>query len=82
MALQTRHDLFGLEHGVDTRMFSRASKTVASVTGVYVPQNKPVVGKNAFVHDAGCLLYTSELEQSYESPVDRGNDGNNQCDSV
>ena len=53
MALQTRHDLFGLEHGVDTRMFSRASKTVASVTGVYVPQNKPVVGKNAFVHDAG-----------------------------
>ena len=41
------------EHGVDTRMFSRASKTVASVTGVYVPQNKPVVGKNAFVHDAG-----------------------------
>lgn len=53
MALQTRRDLFGLEHGVDTRMYSKASKTVASVTGVYVPQNKPVVGRNAFVHDAG-----------------------------
>lgn len=53
MALTTRSEYFGLSHGINTRAFSEASKTVSAVTGVYVPPGKPVVGRNAFVHDAG-----------------------------
>ncbi|MFO8006857.1 MAG: 2-isopropylmalate synthase [Candidatus Brocadiia bacterium] len=53
MALRTREDYYGASSVVDTREIINASRLVASVTGVHVPPNKAIVGRNAFAHEAG-----------------------------
>ena len=53
MALKTRHPIFGLETGIDTRQISRISKLVSNYTGIVVQPNKAIVGSNAFAHEAG-----------------------------
>ncbi|HEX7021562.1 MAG TPA: 2-isopropylmalate synthase [Trueperaceae bacterium] len=53
MALSTRRDYWGHEHGIDTRELYRSSRMVSMYTGVAVPPNKAVVGDNAFAHEAG-----------------------------
>ncbi len=53
MALHTRRPLFGLETGIDTTQITRVSRLVSHYTGIVVPPNKPVVGANAFAHEAG-----------------------------
>lgn len=53
MALHTRRPLFGLETGIDTTQITRLSRLVSHYTGIVVPPNKPVVGANAFAHEAG-----------------------------
>ncbi|OSI25384.1 2-isopropylmalate synthase [Neisseria dumasiana] len=53
MALKVRHDVFGLETGIDTTQIVSASKLVSTVTGYPVQPNKAVVGANAFAHESG-----------------------------
>jgi 2-isopropylmalate synthase len=53
MALETRRDVYGLRHGIDTREIWSTSRLVSEVTGLEVQPNKAVVGKNAFAHEAG-----------------------------
>ncbi len=53
MSLHTRRPVFGLETGIDTTGLTRASKLVASRTGIHVQPNKAIVGANAFAHEAG-----------------------------
>lgn len=53
MALKTRHDLFGLETGVDTTQIVPTSKLVSTITGYPVQPNKAIVGANAFAHESG-----------------------------
>ena len=53
MALETRRDVFGCKTNIDTTLLSKVSKTVANVTGVYIPPNKAIVGSNAFSHESG-----------------------------
>lgn len=53
MALKVRHDVFGLETGIDTTQLVPASKLVSTVTGYPVQPNKAVVGANAFAHESG-----------------------------
>ena len=53
MALKTRHDVFGLETGVDTTQIVPSSKLVSTVTGYPVQPNKAIVGANAFAHESG-----------------------------
>ena len=54
MAIHTRPDVFaGEETRINTRQISRASKTVYSIIGQSAPINKPIVGRNAFLHEAG-----------------------------
>ena len=53
MTLKTRHDLFGVETGVDTRQIYRASRLVSQLTGMLVQPNKAIVGGNAFRHESG-----------------------------
>ena len=53
MALRVRADLFDVETGVDPRMISEASALVAKLIGYDVSPNKPIVGANAFAHEAG-----------------------------
>lgn len=53
MALKTRHPVFDLETGIDTKQISRISKLVSNYTGIVVQPNKAIVGANAFAHEAG-----------------------------
>ena len=53
MALRTRHDFFGLRTNVVTEQIYPASRLVSQVTGLAIPLNKPIVGENAFAHEAG-----------------------------
>jgi 2-isopropylmalate synthase len=53
MALRTRHPIFNLETGIDTRQIARISKLVSNYTGMIVQPNKAIVGANAFAHEAG-----------------------------
>ncbi len=53
MALYTRRDRYGLETGINTEEIYRTSKMVSKLTGMIIPPNKAVVGKNAFAHESG-----------------------------
>ncbi|MCP2041354.1 2-isopropylmalate synthase [Neisseria sp. HSC-16F19] len=53
MALKVRHDVFGLETGIDTTQIVPASKLVSTITGYPVQPNKAIVGANAFAHESG-----------------------------
>jgi 2-isopropylmalate synthase len=53
MALRTRKDLMNVQSRVDTRQIYPASRLLAQVIGWPVPPNKPIVGDNAFAHEAG-----------------------------
>jgi 2-isopropylmalate synthase len=53
MALKTRHDVFGLETGIDTTQIVPTSKLVSTITGYPVQPNKAIVGANAFAHESG-----------------------------
>lgn len=53
MALQTRHDIYGLKTNVDATQIARTSNLVSGRTGITVPPNKAIVGANAFAHEAG-----------------------------
>jgi 2-isopropylmalate synthase len=53
MALKTRFDHYGLTTGIRTERLFPVSRMVATVTGMAVPRNKAVVGRNAFAHESG-----------------------------
>ena len=54
MAMRTRPDVFaGMETRIDSTQISRASKTVYKIIGQSAPLNKPIVGRNAFLHESG-----------------------------
>ena len=53
MALRTRRPFFGSTTRIDTRQISRTSKLVYSIIGQTAAINKPIVGANAFAHEAG-----------------------------
>ncbi len=53
MALRVRHDVFGLETGINPRFLMTISRLVSTYSGFVVPPNKAIVGQNAFSHEAG-----------------------------
>jgi 2-isopropylmalate synthase len=53
MAIKTREDFFAQRTNVVTEQIYPASRLLAQVTGLTVPANKPIVGDNAFAHEAG-----------------------------
>ena len=53
MALKTRADIYGVTTAIDTKQFTRVSKLVSKLTGMVVPPNKAIVGRNAFAHESG-----------------------------
>ncbi len=53
MALKVRRDIMPFSTNINTKLLSRASKLVSSVTGFPVQYNKAIVGKNAFAHESG-----------------------------
>jgi 2-isopropylmalate synthase len=53
MALKVRADHFGVDTGINTSRLYGTSRLLATLTGQPVPRNKAIVGRNAFVHEAG-----------------------------
>lgn len=53
MNLRTRRSVYGLDCGIKTEELSSAAKLLASLTGVGIAPNKPIVGRNAFAHESG-----------------------------
>ncbi|HOW56353.1 MAG TPA: 2-isopropylmalate synthase [Smithellaceae bacterium] len=53
MALQTRHDLFGLHTNIKTEQIFKTSRLLTQITGIPVQPNKAIVGANAFAHESG-----------------------------
>ena len=53
VALQIRKDVFQVETNIDLKQTVRTSNLVSKLTGMIVPQNKAVVGANAFAHESG-----------------------------
>ena len=53
MAIATRKDKLDAETAIKTVEISSASKLLSTITGVAVPPNQPIVGQNAFAHEAG-----------------------------
>jgi 2-isopropylmalate synthase len=54
MAIRTRRDVFAdVDVRVDTRQIYPSSRLLAQVTGIPIAINKPIVGDNAFAHEAG-----------------------------
>ncbi len=53
MSLSTKKDFFCAQTHVDTTQIYHVSKTLSSIIGVTPAPNKPIVGANAFAHEAG-----------------------------
>jgi len=53
MAIKTRADVFGIDTHVISEQIYPTSRLLSQVTGLSIPINKPVVGENAFAHEAG-----------------------------
>lgn len=53
MALHTRKDFYGYGTNINTQEIYRTSMLVSRLTGMPIPYNKAVVGRNAFAHEAG-----------------------------
>ncbi|CAG9620675.1 2-isopropylmalate synthase [Sutcliffiella rhizosphaerae] len=53
VALQIRKDIYQVETNIDLKQTVRTSNLVSRLTGMIVPQNKAVVGANAFAHESG-----------------------------
>ena len=67
MAIHTRHALYGLTTGIDTRQLTAMSRLVSACSGMVVQPNKAVVGANAFAHESG--IHQDGMlknEQTYE----------------
>ncbi len=53
IALRVRSETTGANTNIDVSEIFAASRLVATETGYFVQRNKPVVGANAFAHEAG-----------------------------
>jgi len=53
MALRTRKNYLNLDTRIVSEQLYPTSRLVSQVTGIPIPINKPIVGDNAFAHEAG-----------------------------
>ncbi|MCH7958853.1 MAG: 2-isopropylmalate synthase [Candidatus Hydrogenedentes bacterium] len=53
MAIRTRQDVHPYEVGIKIEEITNSSKLLSSLTGLVIPYNKPIIGRNAFAHEAG-----------------------------
>jgi 2-isopropylmalate synthase len=53
MAICTRPDRYPVSVGIDTTQIYATSRLVYNILGMVAPINKPIVGGNAFAHEAG-----------------------------
>ena len=53
MALRTRGDYYQADTNINSQRLVPTSRLVSNITGIQVPRNKAIVGRNAFAHEAG-----------------------------
>ncbi|MGC8739514.1 MAG: 2-isopropylmalate synthase [Candidatus Hydrogenedens sp.] len=53
MILHTRHDIYPYSCNIITNEIMPSSNLLSKLTGLKVPYNKPIVGRNAFAHESG-----------------------------
>jgi len=53
MALRTRKNYLDLDTNIVSEQLYPTSRLLSQVTGIAIPINKPIVGDNAFAHEAG-----------------------------
>ena len=53
MAMRTRSDVYPFDCRVNAKEILNSSQLLGSITGLVIPYNKPVVGRNAFAHESG-----------------------------
>ncbi len=53
MALNVRKDRYPFTTSINTKEIYNTSRLVSSIIGFPIPRNKPIVGENAFSHEAG-----------------------------
>lgn len=53
MNLHTRKDIYDCTTSIVTKQIYRTSKLLSTITGVGIAPTKPIVGANAFAHEAG-----------------------------
>ena len=74
-ALDTRYDYFKSKTTINKKMIMEVSKYVQEITHSYVQNNKPIVGANAFKHEAGIhQAGVINNKETYEiiNPIDYG----------
>jgi 2-isopropylmalate synthase len=69
--------IYNVDTGIDTTEIYDLSKTVERLSGIPLPQNKPIVGDNAFshesgIHAAGVIEDSSTFEPGIMGPEDVG----------
>ena len=53
MTLRTRADRYDFAYNIKTEEIVRTARLLASITGIKIAPNKPIVGQNAFAHESG-----------------------------
>ncbi|GMV90246.1 MAG: 2-isopropylmalate synthase [Candidatus Hydrogenedentota bacterium] len=53
MAMKTRQNVYPFETGIVTEEITNTSRLLGNLTGLTISYNKPIVGRNAFAHEAG-----------------------------
>ncbi len=53
MAMKVRHDMHPFDTGIVVAEIYNTSRLLGNLTGLTIPYNKPIVGRNAFAHESG-----------------------------
>ena len=80
MAITIRKDYLPFKTKIKTKKLYKASKLLESLTGLIIARNKPIVGENAFLHEAGIHQHgVINNRKTYEiiRPEDIGRDPEN-----
>ncbi|MDR2530036.1 MAG: 2-isopropylmalate synthase [Oscillospiraceae bacterium] len=64
MALRTRRDFYQAETRIDTTQIYHTSRLLSNIIGQSIPNNKAIVGKNAFAHESGIHQHGVLAEKS------------------
>ncbi|GMW02225.1 MAG: 2-isopropylmalate synthase [Candidatus Hydrogenedentota bacterium] len=53
MAMRVRQNVYPFETGIVAAEILNTSQLLGNITGLAIPYNKPIVGRNAFAHESG-----------------------------
>jgi len=53
MAMRVRNNVYPYDCGINSEEMVPSSTLLSKITGLVIPYNKPIVGRNAFAHESG-----------------------------